>query len=66
MEQKLKVNGMHCKSCEMLLTDVLSEIDGVSNVEVSEKNGSVKFTCANESVETEVRKAIANEGYVVL
>lgn len=32
MEKTIKVSGMHCKSCEMLLTDSISEIKGVENV----------------------------------
>ena len=50
----------------MLLTDAVSEIEGISNVKVSEKDGIVSFNCANESASAEVRKAIVKEGYVVL
>lgn len=66
MEKILKVKGMHCKSCELLLTDVLSEIKGVAGVEVSQVNGTVKFACENESVIKAVAEEIKKSGYTVL
>jgi len=36
---ELKVSGMHCSSCEMLVKDVLSDDSGVKRVEISHKTG---------------------------
>lgn len=66
MEKILKVKGMHCKSCELMLTDVLSEIKGVTKVEVSYANGTVKFACDNESRIKLVIDEIKKNGYTVL
>ncbi len=35
METKIKVDGMTCKHCVATVTDVLSEVDGVEEVNVS-------------------------------
>ncbi len=36
---KLKIEGMHCSSCETLIKDELSEIQGVSDIKVDAKSG---------------------------
>ncbi len=66
MEKTLKVTGMHCKSCEILLNDVVSEISGVTRVQVSRKDGTVNVLCGNDSVLETVVKAIEAEGYKVV
>lgn len=66
MLKTLKVDGMHCKSCEMLLNDVVSEIAGVKVIDVQSKTGKVTFEYeAAEAVE-QVKKAIEKEGYRVV
>ena len=63
---ELKVKGMHCKSCDMLVTDELGEIPGVSGIEASHKTGIVKFN-AEDSVNIEVvKKKIRELGYEVV
>ena len=43
--KKLTVKGMHCKSCEALITDSVMKIDGVSRfrVDYSKGRGEVEF-----------------------
>lgn len=55
---------MHCKSCENLLTEVLSETPGVKKATVSLKdtNATVEFDPETIS-EAELRQAIEAEGY---
>ncbi len=60
---KLNVQGMHCKSCEMLLTDSLSEIDGITDVSVSVKDGTATVTHDGGVSEAQIRKTIEAEGY---
>jgi copper chaperone CopZ len=57
---QLKVKGMHCRSCEMLITEVLEEA-GAKNVEVSHKTGDLSLE-TNLSVE-KVKELIKKEGY---
>ena len=58
---KVKVKGMHCKSCEMLIADGLVEA-GAEKVEVSESKG---FASAEGISEEEMKKVIKAEGYGV-
>lgn len=64
MEKTLKVEGMHCKSCEILISDALSEIAGVKNVRAD--NGTVSLSAIDGAAMEEAKKAIAREGYKVV
>ncbi|HSB46468.1 MAG TPA: heavy-metal-associated domain-containing protein [Candidatus Bilamarchaeum sp.] len=66
MEKAIKVEGMHCRSCEMLLTDVLSEIKSVQKVSADFRKGIVTITAADQGAFEEAKKAIAKEGYKVV
>ncbi len=63
MEKVLNVTGMHCKSCELLLIDILSELPGISNISIDHKKGTVRFVYTDENVISQVKKAILAEGY---
>jgi len=60
----ITIEGMHCHACEVLLTDVLSETEGVTRASVSLKTGTahVEFD-ASKVTESALRKAIEAEGY---
>ena len=45
---KFSVNGMHCKSCEMLIKDEISDIPGVETVSVDHKTGDGYLTAFQE------------------
>ena len=64
-ELKLNVNGMHCGSCEMLVKDELSEIDGVKEVNASFHNGTVTIKYEGKLDLGRVKKAISGLGYKV-
>ncbi len=66
MERKIKVDGMHCRSCEMLLDDSISGIRGVSRVSADSKRGIISVAVEDESVLAAVKKVIADEGYKVV
>ena len=57
----LNVDGMHCKSCEMLVGDELEE-NGATNVVVDHKKGIVKFDNMEKDKAIEI---IKKEGYKV-
>lgn len=66
MKKTLNVKGMHCKSCEMLIKDSLSEVDGVNNVKVSLTDNTVTVDYDDKKVkDAMIKKAIETEGYVV-
>ena len=66
MEKTLKVTGMHCKSCEMLLNDSLSEIKGVEKVSADSQKGTVTLKYSDESIIESVKNTIKKEGYTVV
>ncbi|MBI5221432.1 MAG: cation transporter [Candidatus Magasanikbacteria bacterium] len=39
METKIKITGMHCPSCKMLIEDVASELSGVQSCTVDQSTG---------------------------
>lgn len=61
---KLKIEGMHCASCETLIKDELSEIRGVSNILVDAKTGegSVQMETDTASI-NDLIKAVEKAGY---
>jgi copper ion binding protein len=66
MKKTLNVKGMHCKSCEMLIKDSLSEIDGVKNVDVSLTKNTVTIDYDEKKVKDNmIKKVIETEGYQV-
>lgn len=65
MEKSIKVKGMHCKSCEILISDSVSEISGVEEVKADHKKGVVTVSLRDDSLLGKVRSAIEKEGYGV-
>jgi copper chaperone CopZ len=60
----IKIKGMHCQSCEMLLTDVLAELPGVKAAQVSLKQEAANVEYDEKKTsEKEMRSAIEAEGY---
>jgi copper chaperone len=57
---------MHCKSCEMLVKDSVTEIDGVNGVDVSLTKKTVTVDYDEKKLkDTAIVKAIESEGYKV-
>ena len=65
MEKTIKVKGMHCKSCEILVADSVSEISGVESVKADSKKGTVVVGVREEGILGKVKSAIEKEGYKV-
>lgn len=63
---ELKIEGMHCGSCAVGIQMLLSQMEGVSAVEVSYENkkGTVEFDSAKVT-KSEIVKAIEELGYKV-
>lgn len=62
---KLKVSGMHCGSCEMLVKEALEDA-GVKTAIPSHKNGTVDVVFdENKIKESKIKTIIEQEGYKV-
>ena len=66
MERVLRVNGMHCRSCESLLSDLLGGIDGVQDAVADSRNGTVKVVCRDPQALDAAVDAIGRHGYRVV
>jgi len=64
-EITIKVEGMHCRSCEALAVDEVKEIEGVKAVKASHTDGTVKIKCEGQLDVGKVKAAIEGLGYKV-
>jgi P-type Cu+ transporter len=67
MKKKFNVKGMHCKACEMLIKEGLSEIGGVKSVDISLIRNTVDVDYDEKKIkDAQIIKAIEKEGYKVV
>lgn len=61
---KLKIEGMHCASCETLIKDELEEIKGVKNIQVNAKSGEGAMSIDTDFVSVgDLISAVEKAGY---
>ncbi|GAA0505685.1 heavy-metal-associated domain-containing protein [Saccharopolyspora thermophila] len=63
--QTFTVSGMTCGHCARSVTEELSEIPGVTDVQVTVETGQVSVTSEQELTRDAVTAAIAEAGYAV-
>lgn len=67
MQITLNVQGMSCNHCKHAVTTALSNLDGVSNVDVDLATGKVDVTYDEKTVTVEqMREAVEEQGYEVV
>ena len=64
MKINLKIKGMHCKSCKMLIEDALDDLGVKSNVDNEKGTATIEFD-ENKISADKIKKAIEKEGYKV-
>lgn len=66
MKHTLTINGPHCNSCIMLITDSLAEL-GVKDIKMNlnEKKKQATLACTYAGKREDIIAAIKNEGYEV-
>ncbi len=63
---KLNVEGMHCPSCEILISDELKELDGITKVKIDHKSGLADIEFDDSKINKEkIIETIKKEGYKV-
>jgi copper chaperone CopZ len=65
METTLKVSGMHCTACKMLIEDAISEIDGAKALSVNNTTGAVSVAYDSDETLEKIKTAIRGEGFSV-
>ncbi len=64
---KIKVQGMHCKSCEIILKEEIEEIEGVELVHANHNENNIEIDYKIEEVSLErIKETISTEGYEVM
>ena len=58
----VKVKGMHCPSCEMLIKDSMED-EGAKNIEIDHKTGNLSFESMKKEKAIDIVK---KEGYEVI
>jgi copper chaperone CopZ len=61
----LKVSGMHCNSCKMLIEDVLEEIGIKSDATVDKGTVAVEYNEDETGIMDKIRNVIESEGFRV-
>ncbi len=62
---KLKIYGMHCASCEVLIERKFKKIAGVEKVNVDHTNGKAEIFCLREANLNELNNIVKEDGYRV-
>jgi copper chaperone CopZ len=62
MRTEFKVDGFHCKSCEMLVKDVCSDFSEITSCTVDVKTGKVVIEHKDGFDVTKLKKEIENLG----
>lgn len=60
------VQGMTCGNCVKHVKEAISELSGVSNVEIELEGGKVTIESAGELDGTAVKEAVSEAGYSVV
>ncbi|MBU0460349.1 MAG: cation transporter [Nanoarchaeota archaeon] len=64
-EINLKIKGMHCNSCAMLIADALEDL-GVKKSKIDAKSGKAVIEFDEKKITAEkIKQAIKKEGYKV-
>lgn len=61
------VDGMHCRSCELIIERKLKKIPGVASVEASAPHGQVRLDCEDGTAPSlhALNEALKGDGYVL-
>jgi sulfite exporter TauE/SafE/plastocyanin domain-containing protein/copper chaperone CopZ len=62
---KLKIHGMHCASCEVLIERKFKKVAGVEKVHVSHHNGKAELFCSTDPNIHELDNLVKSDGYRV-
>ena len=59
----LKIDGMHCLSCEMVIKAELAEVTGLSNIKIDSATGRGELEASPDVPDEAITQAIARAGY---
>lgn len=59
----LTISGMHCESCEKIITAEISDISGIQHISINAKNGTGELDVDHSVTNETILEAIAKAGY---
>lgn len=65
-QQQFSVTGMTCGHCAASVTEEVSEIPGVSDVQVSHEAGTLTFEATADVTRDQVAAAVEEAGYTLV
>jgi len=66
MKSEIKVSGMRCSGCEMLVSEALEEMDGVQQAKASHETGLVEIEYDESMVDlAAIEAVIESQGFHV-
>ena len=63
---KIKVKGMTCASCEVILERGMKKVEGVKNVQVNRSKEKAIIHCENDVQLEDLQAAVADNGYTLI
>lgn len=66
MTKKISIEGMSCGHCVKHVKDALSELAGVSKVDVSLESKSAVIETTSEVADADIKAAVEDAGYDVV
>jgi Cu+-exporting ATPase len=61
----LKIKGMHCASCEVLIERKLRQLPGIRDVKINHATGEARIRCTSEPNIKQLNNAINGYGYSI-
>ena len=62
---KLKIHGMHCASCEVLIERKFKNVVGIEKVRINHANGNAELLCSQEPNIRQLNNLVSKDGYYV-
>ncbi|MDL2246302.1 cation transporter [Methanobrevibacter sp. OttesenSCG-928-K11] len=66
VNEKIKVNGMHCGSCAFAVENSIKDLDGINDAKVDLDTGTVDLDYDSDKVsKTDIDEAVKEAGFSV-
>ena len=62
---KLKIHGMHCASCEVLIERKFKNVAGIEKVRINHASGNAELLCSQEPNIRELNNLVSKDGYYI-
>lgn len=60
---ELKIHGMHCASCEIIIERKLKKVAGIEKIDINHANGKARLLCSQEPDIRALNELVKSDGY---